>query len=358
MSASSDTFLPPPPQTGRTAATADAADEQRGLWAQLLGAFRDLSGAFDPFANDAHPQVRALGRRAHQRRTPNAGDFFEIGDLCARLTYQSGGISETYAAKVIAAYTRAAQVAPGDAHIAMRALLGFSEWVADAARILGSYDAIKVGLLVCERVRQIEHLHLAQKDTDQLRDIEARLRGQMSRIFEDEREVVSDKQGSERESRLLCDQGQMLLRQGQSREAGELFERAIKLDETNHAAWLWRAMALTDLGRFKEALSSYDQALELEPDSAGVWNNKGSLLMELGRLDDALTCFERALELSAAVSTVRAVYWLNKGKALYMIGRYNEARDALVHSHQLDPSAESAAGIAACHERLNAPAES
>jgi tetratricopeptide (TPR) repeat protein len=112
-------------------------------------------------------------------------------------------------------------------------------------------------------------------------------------------------------------------------------------------------MALTDLGRFNDALESYDQALVLEPSSAGVWNSKGALLMELGRLEPALACFERALSLSAAVTAVKAVYWLNKGKTLYMLGRYQEARDALVRSNQLDPSPESAAGIAACHEQLD-----
>jgi Tfp pilus assembly protein PilF len=148
----------------------------------------------------------------------------------------------------------------------------------------------------------------------------------------------------------------MLLRQGQPRDALDRFEAALASSEANKSAWLWRAMALTDLGRFDDALASYDRALVLEPDSAGVWNNKGSLLMELGRLEAALTCFERALELAAPISTVKAVYWLNRGKALYMLGRYSEARDALAHSHELEPSAESSAGIAACRERLEGAA--
>jgi hypothetical protein len=40
-----------------------------------------------------------------------------------------------------------------------------------------------------------------------------------------------------------------------------------------------------------------------------------------------------------------------------MLGRYAEARDALMHSHDLDPSPESAAGIAACRERLEGSSE-
>ena len=73
----------------------------------------------------------------------------------------------------------------------------------------------------------------------------------------------------------------------------------------------------------------------------------------------ARQCFERALGSSAAATAQRAAFWLNKGKALFMLGRYQLARDALVRSYQLDSSPESAAGIAACRERMGdlAPAE-
>ncbi|MFO7168816.1 MAG: tetratricopeptide repeat protein [Chloroflexota bacterium] len=345
----SDSILPPP-QSGRSAPPADHPEEPRGLWSQLLTAFRDLSGAFDPFANDANPQVRALGRAARERRQPHPDDYFAIGDLCARLTPQGRTLSSTYAAKAIAAYTRAdSLLSPEDAS-ARHALLAFASWTAEAARALGGYEPLKVALLSCERAAALLSDAGAASEAQQLRAVERSLRDQIDR-FADEGD--STRAASERQARLLTDQGQMLLRQGEPAQALTLFEQALAADNRSHAAWLWRAMALTDLARFDEALASYDRALALEPDSAGVWNNKGSLLMELGRLEPALECFERALSLSAAVSSVKAVYWLNKGKALYMLGRYVEARDALVRSHQLDPSAESAAGIAACRDRLD-----
>lgn len=354
MTTPADSFFPPPPQSGRSALASEQEEEQRGLWSQLLTAFRDLSGAFDAFANDADPQVRALGRAARQRRQPLANDFFVLGDLCARLTLQGGTLSGTYAAKAVAAYTRASDIAPTESNYARRSLIAFALWIADAARTLGGYEALKVGLITCERVGQLVGDTAPMTEVERLREAEAQLRDQLTRIFEDEGGSAADQRAtSERESRLLTDQGQMMLRQGKPQEAFELFERALATDDRNHAAWLWRAMSLTDLGRFDDALVSYDRALAIESDSAGVWNNKGALLMELGRLEAALACFERALELSAAVSTVKAVYWLNKGKALYMLGRYQDARDALVRSHQLDPSAESAAGIAACRERMD-----
>ncbi len=298
--------------------------------------------------------MRALGRAARQRRPQQSDDYFALGDLCARLTLQESGLSQAYAAKTIAAYVRACEIAPSDSRGGRSAIMAFVLWVIDVARTLGGYDALKVAALVCERVQQIGVVAQDHSDVERLREHEQRLREQMNRLFDSEPlPVVGDLIAAERESRLLCDQGQMLLRQNQAPNALAVFERALQADDRNHAAWLWRAMSLTDLGRFDEALESYDRALALEPNSAGVWNSKGALLMELGRVEGSLECFERALDLSVAVTTVKAAFWLNKGKALFVLKRYQEARDALVRSHQLDPSPESAAGIAACREQLS-----
>ena len=322
----------------------------------MLARFRDLGGSFDPFANDADADLRALGRIARQRKQPQSNDYFAIGDLCARLTLQEAHLSGTYAAKTIAAYTRAAQAAPTEKRAARKVLISFASWVAEVARLLDDYESFEVGALICERVRQIDFVASSTADAGRLHEAELQLRQQMERISEvDNTSTTGTQVAAERESRLLCDQGPILLRQSQAAEAFATFERALQLNQQNHAAWLWRAMALTDLGRFEEALSSYDRALEIDPASASVRNSKGALLMELGRIEPALECFERALESSASTSALRAAFWLNKGKALFMLKRYEAAREALIRSHQLDPSPESAAGIAACREQLGDP---
>jgi tetratricopeptide (TPR) repeat protein len=74
--------------------------------------------------------------------------------------------------------------------------------------------------------------------------------------------------------------------------------------------------------------------------------------MELGRVKAALICFEHAVQTSANITTVQALYYLNKGKALFMLKRFQEAYDSLSRSHELDPSPESSAGLAACREQL------
>jgi len=356
MTAPLDPNIPPPPQTGRTL-TERIREEPIGLWAQLLTAFRDLSGTFDAFANDANPEVRALGRAARSRRPPQANDYFAIGDLCARLVVQGNTLSQTYAAKTVAAYARAGELASRERSVAYRAIVSFAFWLADVARMLGNYESLETAVLICEQARHLIADAGWVDDERRLQMTEDRLRDQVTHMLEGGHAAVDKRASVEQESRMLCDQGQILLRQGRPQEALERFEAAIAAWDANQSAWLWRAMALTDLGRFDEALASYDRALALEPESAGMWNNKGSLLMELGRLEAALQCFERAIDLAAPVSTVKAVYWLNRGKALYMLGRYAEARDALMHSHDLDPSPESAAGIAACRERLEGSSE-
>jgi tetratricopeptide (TPR) repeat protein len=345
-----DTYLPPAPQTGRIGQVTDTDDDAAGLWSQILSVFRDLSGSFDPFANDGNPTVRALGRTARQRRQSHSDDYFNLGDLCARLTLQDARLSKTYIAKTIAAYTRAGEIDPAERRAARIALVTFAQWIVDIARALGSYSALKAAALACEHIQQIDLVARKPAEQERLREIELRLREQLSRLAESD--TTTSVPATKRESQLLCEQGQMLLRQNQTKEAFELFEQALQADEGNHSAWLWRAMALTDMGRFDDALASYDHALKIEPDNARVWNSKGALLTELGRAEAALTCLDRALEISASSTKVKAIFWLNKGKALFILRRYHDSRDALVRSYQLDPSPESAAGIAACREQI------
>jgi tetratricopeptide (TPR) repeat protein len=351
MIAQDDTYLPPAPQSGRLAGPSHADDDHAGLWPQILAVFRDIGGSFDSFANDANPEVRALGRTARLRRPPQSDDYFLLGDLCARLTLQQAQLSETYIAKTIAAYSRAAEIEPAERRPARIALMTYAQWVVDVARALGSYEALKAAMLVCQRVQQLDLLAKKQADRDHLHETEQRLREMVQRNGGAPATGANGREHNS-EGQMLCDQGQMLLRHAQPAEAYDLFERAIALDAHNHSAWLWRAMALTDMGRFNDALARYDRALAIEPDNARVWNSKGALLTELGRAEAALECLNRALELSTSDVKIKSIFWLNKGKALFILKHYREAREALVRSYQLDPSPESAAGIAACREQI------
>ena len=351
MTAEDAKRIPPPPQTG--AIIHDGiSEEHRGLWSQILTVFRDLSGSFDAFANDANPQVRSLGRAARNRSTQKAEDYFALGDLCAGLTLHEGTLRQTYADKTLAAYTRAGEIALDTLPATRQAIQKFAFWIVEAAKHIDRYESLHTAVLICEQTRRMNAAPALSNEAEWLQRSEQELRNRIRQLLDTDTEQNLKEQPLF-ESRQLVDQAQMLLRNGSPETALQNLDKALHIQERNHAAWLWRAMALTDLGRFPEAISSYDRALDLAPESAGVWNNKGALLMELGRLEPALACFERALSLASnGVSTVQAVYLLNKGKALYMLGRYSEALIALSQSHHLEQTPESAAGISACNERL------
>ncbi|PJF23676.1 MAG: hypothetical protein CUN53_21685, partial [Phototrophicales bacterium] len=103
---------------------------------------------------------------------------------------------------------------------------------------------------ICEQARRLISGAGLSHDERRLQMTEDRLREQMTRMFEGESASADKRASAERESRMLCDQGQILLRQGRPQEAFERFEAALAASDTNQSAWLWRAMALTDLGRF------------------------------------------------------------------------------------------------------------
>lgn len=355
MSTYTDAPIPPVPQTGRVAEPTTSV-ESKNLWQQLLATFSEVGNAIDPFASDVHPDVRALGRRARQRNPRVADDYFALGDMCARLTLDDLYLNQSYAEKTLLAYMRAGECSPEDNIVAHRAIMAFALWTVEVARVLASYTALQVGVLVCERALQFPAIAADEMSSKQLNEVLEQMRAQMTRMMDevesppgsgDPNEVTPQKL-----SQKLCDEGQMLLRQQQPAEALAAFARAIEADDQNSVAWLWQALALTDVARFEEALQSYERAIELDPENYGAWNSKGALLLELGRVEEALDSFEHALAMPLPPAVVKAAFLLNKGKALYTLGRYQEARAALVESDQLDPTPESAGGIVACDEML------
>lgn len=352
MSAIADSHFTPPPQTGRFAQSAPAT-EPKNLWQQLLATVNEVGNAVDPFASDADSNVRALGRLARHHHPRNPDDYFALGDLCVRLSFDGAHLKQSYAEKAMLAYSRAGECSSTDDGVARRANLAFVLWVAATARTIGSYDALQVATAICERAVRLEVVPSDSAPAENLREMIKQIRNQMNQMIEAiEQSTNNTDHTPQRISRRLCDEGQVSLRHQRTAEALSAFARSIEADPSNSTAWLWQALTLTDVARFDEALASYDRAIELEPTNYGALNSKGALLLDLGRAAVALECFERALEMPEPPPVVRAAFLLNQGKALYILGRYGEARDALALSDQIDPTAESRAGIEACNEML------
>lgn len=348
-----DSPLPPAPQSDRLADPPPPV-EPRNLWQHLLATVTEVGNALDPFANDTHPDVRALGRVARQRHPRHANDYFALGDLCARLAFDGTHLTQIYIEKTMLAYTRAGECSASDAAVARRLIFAFAVWVAEVARVRGTFLDLELGLRTCERALLCETAPLTSASATQLQALAERLRLQMTRLLNDSDLIrnAATELTPQRLSQKLTDEGQTLLRQQRTADALTVFARAIETDPHNSVAWLWQALALTDVARFAEALVSYDQAIQLDPGSYGARNSKGALLLELGQVEAALECFEQALTMPAPPPSVKAAFLLNKGKALYLLERYAEACEALQQSAVLEPSPESAAGVMACQEML------
>lgn len=345
--------LPDPPRTGRSATLIEEHD-QPGFWGQVQQVLRGFTNVYAAYAHDPDAELRSLGQRAMQRRHPQADDYFVIGDRCAQLTLSDGVLNTHYAVKTLIAYDRARSIAPDENHVASAALVDFGHWVGETALAIGSYDALKTGLLVCERV---QHMHLVDAPpyaVQRLADLEAQLAKQLGQLVSEEStSELGEHVTLAREARAHRDRGHLLLRQEQSQEALICLERSLQIDDAQSATWQLCATALIDLGRYDDALVAYQRALLLVPTDASLWNSQGALLLELGRTLQALEAFEHGLEHASENTSLQALLLLNKGKAFFALKRYEEALAVLQQSQALHESPEASAGVAACRELLN-----
>ncbi len=116
--------------------------------------------------------------------------------------------------------------------------------------------------------------------------------------------------------------GQMEIIKGDYYEAIKHFDRAVKYNPNDGAAFNDRALCMVELGIIDEAFYYFDKGIEVEPDYATVYHNKGWLLNKIGRHSEAIGYFRKALELQPE----RAVTYENLANALASLSDYREAR--------------------------------
>ena len=83
------------------------------------------------------------------------------------------------------------------------------------------------------------------------------------------------------------------------REAAiDAYDKAIKLDPNNAAAYNNRGYAKTNLGQYEAALTDSNKAIKLDPDNAAAYDTRGVAKAGLGRLNEAREDFQNALALA------------------------------------------------------------
>ena len=90
-------------------------------------------------------------------------------------------------------------------------------------------------------------------------------------------------------------------------EAGELFERAIGLNDAIPEFHNSRGVLFYGCQRFADAEMCFRRAVDLRPQHAPSQNNLGNSLQALGRHDEAVACFRRAV-LTTSMIVLRSTF--------------------------------------------------
>jgi tetratricopeptide (TPR) repeat protein len=132
------------------------------------------------------------------------------------------------------------------------------------------------------------------------------------------RDTVAKRPANERAYNCL---GVVLFKDGQSQEAIQSYETALRLRPEYPEAHNNLGYALTKAGRIPEAIEQCRAALRLKPNYAKAYNNLGNALLEAGRIPEAIQHYETSLR----IQPNEAKTHYNLGNALLQAGRIPEA---------------------------------
>jgi tetratricopeptide (TPR) repeat protein len=134
------------------------------------------------------------------------------------------------------------------------------------------------------------------------------------------------------ESEALLQRGNAAFKKGDRSGAIELLTEAVRVDPSNHIAFLNRGRIRESEGRFEEAIPDFDKVINLVPNHAGAVQLRGASLLRLGQVEKALADFDRYL----AISPNQARYHWQRGIALYLLGRYDDGQKQFEACHRAD----------------------
>ncbi|MDD5438674.1 MAG: tetratricopeptide repeat protein [Candidatus Omnitrophica bacterium] len=125
--------------------------------------------------------------------------------------------------------------------------------------------------------------------------------------------------------------GQFGILKGDYEQAIEHFDRAVRFNPSDGAAYNDRALCMVETGDVDEAFYYFDKGIEVEPGYATVYHNKGWLLNKTGKHREAVEHFYKCLSLDPN----RAVTYENLGNALYHLNDYRASLAAYKNALRL-----------------------
>lgn len=101
----------------------------------------------------------------------------------------------------------------------------------------------------------------------------------------------------------------------------EFYSKAIELDSKYVDAYVNRAIAYYNLGKYRLAMDDYTKAIELKPNDPSIYNRRGYSYYLLGEYRKLLSDYTKAIKLDSASS----IYYVNRGNAFYRLEEYLKA---------------------------------
>ena len=118
-----------------------------------------------------------------------------------------------------------------------------------------------------------------------------------------------------------------------NQQAITIFDEIIQLNPKYAKAWIYKGVALADLGKLDETIKAFDRAIEINPQYADAWYNKGVALGKQDKLDEAIKAYDRAI----GINPQYADAWYNKGVDLADLGKLDEAIKAYDRAIEINP---------------------
>ncbi len=135
-------------------------------------------------------------------------------------------------------------------------------------------------------------------------------------------------------SLMLFHEGVDSIDANSSREAIELFTRALELDPTMIDALLYRGFFRYGVGETEQALSDFDTALQLDPQNASSYQMLGVIRSDAGYYEKALELFNRVIELDPDYPSI----YFHRGLSYVFLGNLDEAISDLSRAIEYNPS--------------------
>ncbi len=139
------------------------------------------------------------------------------------------------------------------------------------------------------------------------------------------------------QSEAFNNSGILLLLTGEIGGASTEFDKAIRLQRNNHAAWNNRGCILYKVDRIREAIACFEESSVMCPTAVAL-TNKGFCQLSIDLLAEALRTFDQSITTSPTAEAYN-----NKGIVLERIGKHEEAKSAFIEAQQLNPEFRDAA---------------